>query len=253
MILQLYNPFKKIVPKFSLHAFTPVEDVGGLSLSPKLSKYTLLKMLGEGSFGTVWLAETTMLDGTRGLVAIKVAPRYLHQGSDLYIHRELDFLDFFTRTAPGSHTTTQLIEAFTDEYNYYIIQEYVAGGTLRDELLRSRRGRLDPEIAVHILVQLISAVNHLHQHGVSHRDLKPENILLDAYGNAVLADFGLAFRFRLAETETTISCETRSTSARCGTIGYMAPQVFKREEYTSASDIFSLGAIFYEMLTGMVS
>ncbi|KAL5480460.1 hypothetical protein ACEPAI_1730 [Sanghuangporus weigelae] len=243
--------FGPLTKPFSVHKFLPAEDVEGLFLSKRLAKYTLLEKLGEGSFGTVWLAETTLPNGDRARVAIKTAPRAWIDGSDYHIHEELEFLKFFTKTAPGSRYTTQLIESFVDEYNYYIVQEYVPGGTLRDEIWRY--GELDQTRAVYILVQLIIIIRHMHRHGVMHRDIKPENILVDAFGNVILADFGLAYRFQLIkETDTglAVSPDLLATREYCGTLGYMAPQVLLEHEYTSSADIYSLGILFYEMLTG---
>ncbi|OCB87598.1 Serine/threonine-protein kinase MARK2 [Sanghuangporus baumii] len=243
-----FGPLSK---PFSVRKFMPAEDVEGLFLSKRLAKYTLLEKLGEGAFGTVWLAETTLPNGDRVRVAIKTTQRAWIDGPEYHIHEELDFLNFFTKTAPGSRYTTQLIESFVDEYNYYIVQEYVPGGTLRDEIWRY--GKLDQTRAVYILVQLITIIRHMHRHGVMHRDIKPENILLDAAGNVILADFGMAYRFQLIkETDMglVLSPDILETTEYCGTLGYMSPQVLLEHEYSSPADIYSLGVLFYEMLTG---
>ncbi|KAL5501084.1 hypothetical protein ACEPAH_9471 [Sanghuangporus vaninii] len=243
-----FGPLSK---PFSMRKFMPAEDVEGLFLNKRLAKYTLLEKLGEGGFGIVWLAETTLPNGDRARVAIKTAQRAWIDGPDYHIHEELEFLNFFTKTAPGNRYTTQLIESFVDEYNYYIVQEYVPGGTLRDEIWRY--GKLDQTRAVYILVQLITIIRHMHRHGVMHRDIKPENILLDAAGNVILADFGMAHRFQsIKETDMGLVLSPDILEAReyCGTLGYMSPQVLLEHEYSGPADIYSLGVLFYEMLTG---
>jgi len=122
----------------------------------------------------------------------------------------------------------------------YIVMEYVEGETVAD-LLR-RRGRLSPDEAVEIVVQACAGLEHAHRAGLVHRDVKPQNLLVTAEGTVKVADFGIA---RASES-------TRLTEAGTvlGTAAYLAPEQAAGGEITPATDVYSLGAVLYELLTG---
>jgi predicted Ser/Thr protein kinase len=129
---------------------------------------------------------------------------------------------------------------------YYLVMEYVDGANLREVL---RDGQLTPEQALRIVPQICDALQYAHEEGVVHRDIKPENILLDRKGRVKIADFGLA---KLLGRDTGDFTLTGSRQVM-GTLYYMAPEQVERPlEVDHRADIYSLGVVFYEMLTGQL-
>ncbi|CAG2122402.1 unnamed protein product, partial [Medioppia subpectinata] len=130
----------------------------------------------------------------------------------------------------------------TDETNEYIFLEYASGGELFD--------RIEPDVGMdtssahRFFVQLISGVEYLHSKGIVHRDLKPENILLDDNDIIKISDFGMSTLFRHSGKE-------RLLNQKCGTVPYMAPEIFIHKEYRAEpADIWSCGVILVTLLTG---
>merc|ERR1711964_710526 len=130
-----------------------------------------------------------------------------------------------------------------DSY-FYMYLELVSGGSLRD-LLKQYRGPLDVALARNYGQQMLKGLTFLHSKEVVHRDLKPANVLITTEGVLKLADFGTAFD---------LSALTRTAEGKiqtfCGTPPFMSPEVVRREEYTTASDVWSFGVLMFEMLTG---
>lgn len=135
-----------------------------------------------------------------------------------------------------------IYEIGTHDGHRYFSMRFLEGGTLTQALTRQK---LTPRIAAELMVKVVRAVHHAHQRGILHRDLKPGNILLDAAGEPHVADFGLA---KLLEHDSALT----QSAAVMGTPAYMAPEQAegRTKEATTAVDIYSLGAIFYELLTG---
>jgi serine/threonine-protein kinase len=129
-----------------------------------------------------------------------------------------------------------------EDGRYYIAMEYVPGGSLEDLILR--RGPLDPAEAARLASQVAEALRAAHAHGIVHRDIKPQNVLLDEAGDAKVADFGIA----LAASRTS----TSGTNLLLGTPSYMSPEQAMSERVGPQSDLYSLGVVLYEMLTGTV-
>ncbi|GFP86633.1 serine/threonine-protein kinase atpk2/atpk19 [Phtheirospermum japonicum] len=132
----------------------------------------------------------------------------------------------------------QLRYSFQTKYRLYLVLDFVNGGHLFFQLYH--QGLFREDLARIYAAEIVSAVSHLHAHGIMHRDLKPENILLDVEGHAMLTDFGLAKEFEE---------ETRSNSM-CGTLEYMAPEIIQGKGHDKAADWWSVGILLYEMLTG---
>jgi serine/threonine-protein kinase len=124
----------------------------------------------------------------------------------------------------------------------YIAMEHVPGGNLKD--LTTRRGPLDPAEAALLAAQVAEALGAAHERGIVHRDVKPQNVLIDEAGEAKVADFGIALA---ASTST-----TSGTNRVFGTASYMSPEQAMGERVGPASDLYSLGVVLYEMLTGVV-
>ncbi|HZS75451.1 MAG TPA: protein kinase [Ktedonobacteraceae bacterium] len=198
-----------------------------------LGRYELRRRIAQGGMAEVYLAYDRRV---RRQVAIKV----LYGRDEAFVRR-------FEREALAvgtlSHNHILALYDFGEQSPwYYLVMPYVDGGTLRDYLLK--RGRLTLEEAASFIDQIASALQYAHEHGMLHRDVKPSNILLRRDGYAYLVDFGLAKAIMGAESLT-------SSGAMVGTPEYMAPEQSNgQSDYRS--DIYSLGVILYQMLTGRV-
>jgi serine/threonine protein kinase len=122
----------------------------------------------------------------------------------------------------------------------YIVMRYMQAGTLKDIMQRTK---LPLEDIAHIYTQIGSAVDYAHKQGVIHRDIKPANILVDIDGNAFLTDFGIAFLTEMGGSLT-------GTGSTVGTPGYMAPEQATSHQVTGQADVYSLGVVLFELLTG---
>ena len=138
-----------------------------------------------------------------------------------------------------------LLDVGKDNDMRYIVMEYVPGKTLKD-LIRER-GRIAPDTAVRMVIRILAAVDHAHKNGIVHRDIKPQNILVDAKGKVKVADFGIA---RLKTAQTT-RVDDKQNSA-LGSVHYFSPEQASGEVADEKSDLYSVGVVLYEMLTGQV-
>jgi len=208
-------------------------------LSRQLEDLEVSELLGQGGMGFVYKAKQHQLDR---VVALKI------------LHTELQdqtaFAKRFEREAKAlarlNHPNIVSIydSGRTSEGRYYFVMEYVDGVNLREVLAG---GHLQPEKALQAVPQICEALQYAHEEGVVHRDIKPENIMLDARGAVKIADFGLAkLRDPIAPDEA-----LSGVDQRMGTAHYMAPeQVEDARLVDHRADIYSLGVVFYEMLTG---
>ncbi len=197
----------------------------------------ILDLIGQGGMGVVFRARQPRLDR---IVALKILPPPLAA--------QPGFAARFTREARVlarlAHPHIVAIYDFGESAGFfYLTMEYVNGVNLRAAM----RAGVTPEQALLLVPRICEALQFAHDHGVLHRDIKPENILLDATGTPKLADFGIA---KLAG-ETTPATGLTATGSTLGTAAYMAPeQVEKPATVDHRADIYSLGVVFYEMLTG---
>jgi predicted Ser/Thr protein kinase len=198
----------------------------------------LLELIGQGGMGVVYKARQIELDR---VVALKVlSPR---------LAADPEFPRRFNREAQAlatlDHANIVRIHDVGREGDlYFIVMEYADGANLRDLLVQKK---LTPEQALRVVPQLCDALEYAHSRGVIHRDIKPENIILTRSGVAKIADFGLA---KIVKTENVESSITQ-TNVVMGTADYMAPE--QRDKTKAAdhrADIYSLGVVFYELLTG---
>jgi tRNA A-37 threonylcarbamoyl transferase component Bud32 len=207
------------------------------TLFPQLE---IVELIGQGGMGAVYKARQPALDR---LVAVKVLPPEAG--------RDPAFAERFTREARAlarlGHPNIVAVYDFGQAGEwYYFVMEYVDGANLRQVL---RDGKLTPEQALRIVPQICDGLQYAHDEGVVHRDIKPENILLDRKGRAKIADFGLA---KLLGRDTGDFTLTGSRQVM-GTLYYMAPEQVERPlEVDHRADIYSLGVVFYEMLTGQL-
>jgi len=203
-----------------------------------IGKYRVLEALGRGGMAQVYRAYHPQLDR---YVAIKVLR------SDLVEHEE--FLARFRREAHAVSglrhpNIVQVFDFDVQDETYYMVMELLEGDTLRARLneYRARGERMPlPEI-LRILADVLNGLGYAHSEGIIHRDIKPANIMLTKRGQAVVTDFGIAQI--VGSTQYTVS------GALMGTLSYMAPEQGLKGHCDSRSDIYSLGIVFYEMLTG---
>jgi eukaryotic-like serine/threonine-protein kinase len=184
----------------------------------------------------VYLAHDEVLDRD---VALKIL-------KDQYVGNE-EFVSLFRREAKSAASLNHpnIVSVYdqgrSEDGTYYIAMEYVPGGTLKDRVLDE--GALDPRAATKFASQIAQALGHAHEYGVIHRDIKSRNILLTETDYAKVADFGIA----RAATATTTGSQPHPI---LGTPGYMSPEQAKGNRIGPQSDLYSLGVVLYEMLTG---
>lgn len=213
--------------------------------SPSLSEITaafpdleIMERIGQGGMGVVFKAKQPRLDRT---VALKVLPKRLAAA--------LGFPERFNREgrvlARLNHPSIVTVYDFGESGGFcYLLMEYVDGVNLRQAM---RAGRFTPEQALEVVPEICTALQYAHEQGVLHRDIKPENILLNSKGQAKIADFGIAKLLN----ETGQDMLLTHSGAKLGTAPYMAPeQVEQPSTVDHRADIYSLGVVLYELLTG---
>lgn len=203
----------------------------------KIADYTIIREVGRGGMGVVFQA----LSPTGVTVAIKTVT--WPEPADA--RRRWEAIERFQREARAARALThpnvcQVLDCGVDQDSFFIVMEFLDGQTV--EGLISLAGAIKPERAVDIVLSVGEALGHAHKRGIVHRDVKPGNIVLLHSGEAKLTDFGLA----ALVFEATFT----RPSAMVGTLCYMSPEQVRGEPVDPRSDIFSLGATLYEMLTG---
>src|SRR5262249_33000344 len=218
-----------------------------VSLTPgtRLGAYEILDLLGAGGMGEVYRARDTRLDRT---VAIKVLPGDLALSEEVRQRFEREARVISSLNHP--HICT-LFDVGHQDGIEYLVMEHLEGESLADRLTR---GPLPIPELLKTAIEVSDALDRAHKQGLVHRDLKPGNIMLTKSG-AKLLDFGLARATGLAPTASQLSSPTMSrpltaAGAIVGTFQYMAPEQLEGKEADARSDIFSFGAVLYEMATG---
>ena len=198
------------------------------------NRYRLLARLGEGGMATVFRAEDTKLGR---IVAVKV----LHE----HLGRDAAFLARFEAEARAAASLSHpnivaVYDVGYDAGEHYIVMEFVEGPTLKELIAGS--APFPVRRAVDLTTQILAALELAHQRGIVHRDIKPQNVLVTADGRAKVADFGIA-RLQAATAQT-------QAGEVFGTPDYMAPERASGREAGAAADVYSVGVVLYEMLTG---
>ena len=212
-------------------------------------RYRKGDVLGQGTLGSVFVATHVNLGRP---LAIKEARAVFQYAS--YLRRD-EIVRRIKRTvevqACMSHPgIIQTIDQNIEREFPYFVTELGTGGSLRDRLAASDEGYLELPVAIRVLVQLCYALEYAHEQGILHTGLKPENVVFDAQGNAKLTDFGVA---RI--TDRPDDAVPSHILVGGGTVGYMAPELLQpgsdgHRSLSAAADIYSLGMLFYEMITG---
>ncbi|XP_067848744.1 ribosomal protein S6 kinase alpha-3 isoform X3 [Heptranchias perlo] len=199
------------------------------------SQFELLKVLGQGSFGKVFLVRKAHGSDAGQLYAMKVLKKATLKVRDrVRTKMERDIL-----VEVNHPFIVKLHYAFQTEGKLYLLLDFLRGGDLFTRL--SKEVMFTEEDVKFYLAELALALDHLHSLGIIYRDLKPENILLDEEGHIKLTDFGLS--------KESIDHEKKAYSF-CGTVEYMAPEVVNRRGHTQSADWWSFGVLMFEMLTG---
>ncbi len=199
----------------------------------RIGRYEIKKEIGRGGMATVYLAQDPRF---RRDVAIKVLPRQFTHDPQFRIRFEQEA----QMIAALDHSAIVPVYDYGEEDSQpYLVMRYMPGGSLADRL---KDGPLPLLEVVKIMTRVAQALDRAHSIGIIHRDLKPGNILFDQYGDAFLADFGIA---KMAEATAALT-----GSGIIGTPAYMSPEQVRGEKVNGRSDIYTLGVILFEMLTG---
>ena len=197
-------------------------------------RYEIIKSIGEGGMANVYLAHDLILDRD---VAIKVLRGDL-AGDEKFVRR-------FQREALASSSLShpnivEMYDVGEDNGNYYIVMEYIDGKTLKQ--LVKKRGALTLSECIDIMLQLTDGIDHAHASYIIHRDLKPQNIMIQDSGEIKITDFGIAMALN--------STQLTQTNSVMGSVHYLPPEQASGKGATVKSDIYSMGILFYELLTG---
>jgi len=205
------------------------------------NRYKIVSMIGQGGFGAVYKAEDQEL-GQR-LVAVKemseqgLNQHEIEEGQATFKHEALMLAGLMHEHLP------RIYEHFEEDGRWYLVMDYIEGETLEERFSKSRDGSLPPPMALKIALQLCDVLDYLHtrQPPIIFRDLKPSNIILTPSGNLFLIDFGIARHFKPGQAKDTIAF---------GSPGYASPEQYGKAQTTPRADIYSLGAILHQMLSG---
>ncbi len=214
-----------------------------LSSGSMLAQYRIVRLLGSGGMGQIYLASDTRLKRN---VALKLLPGYARENTTLLRRFEQEARILSSLNHPNLLTIFDFCTV--DNYSF-LVTELVEGESLRDKL---RGGGLPVETAIDIAWQIASALRAAHSAGVIHRDIKPENIMVRGDGCVKVLDFGIAKLDDALKADgyLTITASRTEPGALLGTPRYMSPEQARGLSPDARGDLFSLGAVFYEMITG---
>ena len=198
------------------------------------NRYEIIRTIGEGGMANVYLGYDTILDRN---VAIKVLRGDLSSDEKFVRRFQREALSASSLSHPN---IVEVYDVGEDNGLYYIVMEYIDGKTLKQ--LLKKRGSLTLSEAIDIMLQITDGMAHAHDSYIVHRDLKPQNIMIKDDGQIKITDFGIAMA--LNATQLT------QTNSVMGSVHYLPPEQAAGKGCTIQSDIYSMGIIFYELLTG---
>ncbi len=199
-------------------------------------RYEVVKLIGQGGMADVYLAYDILLERD---VAIKILRNELSNDAVSLLRFKHEAVAVSKLSHPN---IIEIYDIGEFDSRQYIVMEYVPGKTLKELIVE--RGGLYKDEAVHIMKQLVSAVQEAHHNHIIHRDIKPQNILVKSDGSVIITDFGIALAqnaLHLTQKEMVM-----------GSVHYLAPELARGETATFQSDIYALGIVFYELLSGHV-
>ena len=197
-------------------------------------RYEIVRSIGEGGMANVYLGYDTILDRN---VAIKILRGDLSNDEKFVRRFQREALSASSLSHPN---IVEMYDVGEDDGIYYIVMEYVEGQTLKQ--LLKRRGNLTLSETIDIMLQLTDGMAHAHDSYIIHRDLKPQNIMIQDDGQIKITDFGIAMALN--------STQLTQTNSVMGSVHYLPPEQANGKGSTIKSDIYSMGIIFYELLTG---
>ena len=200
------------------------------------NRYKIIEKLGSGGTSIVYRGQDLLLNR---MVTVKILREEYASNAD-FVRR---FRHEAQAVASLSHSNIVAVyDVGFEENMHYIVMEFVEGESLKEYI--RRKGAIPVPEACNIITQILAGIQHAHEHGIIHRDLKSHNILLSKDGRAKVTDFGIA----VGMSDVTL---TYNTSSRImGSVHYISPEQVQGQAVTEKSDIYSVGVIFYEMLTG---
>ncbi len=208
-----------------------------LSKGQKINdRYEIIKTIGEGGMANVYLANDTILDRK---VAIKVLRGDLSNDEKFIRRFKREALSVSNLSHPN---IVEVYDVGEEDGNYYIVMEYIDGKTLKQ--LLQKRGALTLNEVIDIMTQLTDGLSHAHEAYIIHRDIKPQNIMIEDNGLIKITDFGIAMALN--------STQLTQTNSVMGSVHYLPPEQANGKGSTIKSDIYSLGILMYELLTGSV-
>ena len=197
-------------------------------------RYKILQLIGGGGMSNVYLAYDMILNRE---VAIKILRYDAANEEEFHRRFQREALSATSLTHPN---IVSIYDVDEDDDMHYIVMEYVKGKTLKQYI--NEFSPLSPARSIHIMKQLTSAIAHAHENHIIHRDIKPQNVLVDQEGNLKVTDFGIA-------TTSSATSYTKTNSV-IGTVHYLSPEQARGGIATKKSDIYALGIVLYELLTG---
>lgn len=197
-------------------------------------RYEFVKYLGGGGMSNVYLAKDKILNRDVAVKVINIPPYEKEKVVERF-EREVQ------NTTILSHSNVvNVLDVEEDDNCYYLVMEYIEGPTLKEYLCKE--GKLSADEAVEMTLQILKGIAHAHHHRIIHRDIKPQNILMTKNGTLKILDFGIARA--LSETALT------ETNHVMGSVQYLSPEQAKGQSTDESSDIYSIGIVLYELLTG---
>lgn len=208
-----------------------------LSKGQKINdRYEIIKSIGEGGMANVYLANDTILDRE---VAVKVLRGDLSTDEKFIRRFQREALSVSNLSHPN---IVEVYDVGEEDGQYYIVMEYIEGKTLKQ--LLNKRGALTLPEVIDIMTQLTDGLSHAHEAYIIHRDIKPQNIMIEDNGTVKITDFGIAMAVN--------ATQFTQTNSVMGTVHYLPPEQANGKGATVKSDIYSLGILMYELLTGSV-
>ncbi|HEY6120811.1 MAG TPA: protein kinase [Pyrinomonadaceae bacterium] len=248
-LLSSYEQEKSFLetPAAAMAAHSLVKEESAALVGQHLGHYQVIREIGRGGMGVVYLAQDVSLDRP---VALKLLPKHLTNDPNRLRRFEREAR---AASALNHHNILTIYEIAQLDGLHFIATEFIDGVTLRE---RIKSNELELSETLNIAEQIASALMAAHEAGIVHRDIKPENVMLRRDGYVKVLDFGLA-KLTEQQTATRVSASaatagTNTDTGVMGTVGYMSPEQARGESVDHRTDIFSLGVVIYEMVTGQM-